>query len=490
MSSDNEKSHTKTVINLSKPYHRGVLQIDLKNRNIKPLIDIKPILKPNEKLKICDNIKNIKLDKKENTIKNQPNTFINQIKSSTLDYDKLRAFDESSNPFSSVDSKKNNHWFNDIQNQTDTKPLQKQITQLTNIVNKVKQLEDIKKIQKNINVQSILNLQPKIYVSPLHSRSRVLVLENKNSNLTKKLKKWRQRDENKVIAENHKTDLNNFRTIPLDDNFTNISNSDFFHFKAPPKFSSSDIPLSSFYNKFEEISNISKQTDLPELSGEINKSKLRKKIRLNNRIKRYSVSALFTTIIIIFCTLFLTGNAQWMGKFGEKNAQADKIKNEITKKYNEWIVTNNAGKYSPPSNDLDSDGINNYKEFQIGTNPNSKNSCNPSITDSQNLLNLINPATCQPIDFNISDQVTKFKDILNLASEFVQKSLDKSYSNSNFSSSSIQIKNSIIALSQSSSSTKIDILPKIENNLSNNFEFINTRSYFKNAEAIQLSSKN
>jgi hypothetical protein len=64
--------------------------------------------------------------------------------------------------------------------------------------------------------------------------------------------------------------------------------------------------------------------------------------------------------------------------------------------YNLWI-TDKVGLLVPAETDLDDDGLTNLEEFWLNTDPTHKNSCNEN-TDLDNLLQLIHPATCQPLD--------------------------------------------------------------------------------------------
>ena len=460
---DISKSHTKTEINLSKPYHQGALLIDLKSRSSKNLIDIKPIRKPNftkttytlnrfEEVVEQDSNDRTKLDQKHHK------AFTDQIKAPTLDFDKLQEVGKFLNPFLIIDSQQPNREVQDLvvnfdQNATEKKPLS-----LVNSEVKTKQLGDIKKLKQASN-QSFSSLQPKINVAPIHSRLRILAATDQNKSLIKKLKQKPIQSIDNLQPNSHKVDLEKFRTIFSDDDFKNINGAEFFQFKAPLKFDASDIPQFSSQSSFKLVDEKSTRVNLYDLNNELHNSNLRKKIRRNNKLKRYSVSTLFTTLIIIFCTLFLTGNAQWMGKFGEKSVQADKTKNQKIENYDKWIVANNFGKYSAPGEDLDKDGLNNYEEFLIGSMPTNKNSCNTNATDNENLLNLIDPVTCKPIDFDDVGQIQRFKDVLNITPEFIQKHQNKPSPIQNFNFPATEVINSTISVSQSSTSLVTDILP-------------------------------
>lgn len=465
---DIAKSHTKTEINLSKPYHKGSLLIDLKSRSAKTLIDIKPIGKITIDASKTSQFKNFNDLKPIPVLKEaKQNAFNVQDKSSTLDFDRLNEFDDILNPFAQVNKRDFNRSASDIQidNQSniDTTNLDKTFENNT----KLKQLGDVKKVDNSFSNISFSSLTPKINVAPLHSRSKTLVAIDQNRALAKKIREKRSQRKNQIPVDSHKEDLENFKTTFSANNFPNIENNDFFEFKTPPKFVSSDIPQFTNQANIKLDENDLANINLHELNKELRDGNLRQKKRKINKLKRYSASTLFTTVIIIFCTLFLTGNAQWMGKFGEKSVQADKNKNIKTINYEKWIVFNNYGTYSPPSDDLDNDGLNNYEEFLIGSIPINKNSCDSNITDSQNLLNLIDPKSCIPIDFNAPGQVQRFKDVLNITPDFIQK-----HQNQNLEPS--QIINSVISVSVSSIPIVSDILPipNIQNNVANSPTFI------------------
>jgi hypothetical protein len=82
--------------------------------------------------------------------------------------------------------------------------------------------------------------------------------------------------------------------------------------------------------------------------------------------------------------------------------------------YENWIKEANEGTFSQPEVDLDSDQLTNYEEFIIGTDPLLANTCNPEVTDIENILNVINPVTCEPINMEDEDEVKFFSEIINL----------------------------------------------------------------------------
>jgi Mannosyl-glycoprotein endo-beta-N-acetylglucosaminidase len=450
---DISKSHSKIEINLSKPYHKGPLLIDLKSRSSKTLIDIKPI----RKVKVSEITNQPTLQNPDIQEVNQKpkdieqKTFSKGIKPPTLDFDMLEEFDDLLNPFSKIEYRD----ATDVKIKPNVEKSKK--VENTDPVDTLKQVGDIKKPSAVLGSIFSANQKTKINVAPLHNKSRTLTTVDQNRSLVKNKKNTRSRFVG--VVDGYASDLNNFKTDFQTEDFAKVNKDDFFQFKAPQKFDSSDIPqfASPTSQDFKITNAVVEASDLKNLNQEILKSNLRKKIRNNSKFKRYSASTLFTTIIIIFCTLFLTGNAQWMGKFGEKNVQADKTKNQKIENYDKWIIGSNIDKYSPPGDDIDNDGLNNYEEFLIGSNPINKNTCNPAVDDNQNLINLVDPANCLPIDFSVQGQLQKFKDILNITPELEQK-----YQNQGIQNQAIEIPlviKSLISVSQSSAAIVTDIVP-------------------------------
>jgi hypothetical protein len=313
---------------------------------------------------------------------------------------------------------------------------------------------DIKKGNETKSQISLSHKKPKITIDPLNSTSKVLAITDHNRTLSTKVNNQRFDLKVKLMQQKHKADLDKFNVI---DQFSSKKQSfeDFssnnFTFKAPPKFDSSNMPSSVFEDSFfKKADPESTRINLDKLNGEIHDSKLRRKIRTTNKIKRYSVSTTFATAVLIICTLFLTGNAQWMGQINSKNVQAGKNVNQQTQKYDQWILKNNSNKYSPPGNDLDQDGLNNYEEYLIDSNPINKYSCNNNFTDNENVINLIDPVFCNPIDFNNKAEVERFAPILNIPESFI-KNL------SNIGVENLKTKESIITISSNSAAIVSDI---------------------------------
>jgi len=82
--------------------------------------------------------------------------------------------------------------------------------------------------------------------------------------------------------------------------------------------------------------------------------------------------------------------------------------------YKTWIEQK-TGTEAEPQDDIDNDQLSNYEEFILESDPISANTCNPEVTDSQNLFAFINPVTCKPIDFNNPQEAEKFEGLISFS---------------------------------------------------------------------------
>jgi hypothetical protein len=197
-------------------------------------------------------------------------------------------------------------------------------------------------------------------------------------------------------------------------------NSDFG--RLPPiqiSFNSSQsvnrMSLSDLEDNFEKRPILSPKKKLEKLS-KTNKKSLTKKLRIN---KKNTALAFGLTTALIIGGITLSNFSNTRIDYSDKiaNAAENATKSELQKKteaYSEWIKNKNNGDFLDANTDSDKDSLTNYEEFIIGSNPLSPFSCNEKITDSENLLNLINPATCRGIDLENSNDVKTFGDIVNL----------------------------------------------------------------------------
>jgi hypothetical protein len=123
-----------------------------------------------------------------------------------------------------------------------------------------------------------------------------------------------------------------------------------------------------------------------------------------------------------------TDQGNFLNRFlmGKNNVEGSIIKTTFgwevsSNEYEKWITLNNNGVYSNPDDDLDKDNLTNIEEMYITSNPVKSKTCNPQITDGENLANLFNPATCLAINTNDQDEFAKFNRIINIS--YIQNNL-------------------------------------------------------------------
>ena len=159
-----------------------------------------------------------------------------------------------------------------------------------------------------------------------------------------------------------------------------------------------------------------KKLNLEELSQDIMSSSSPIISKKNSRSNRYMVATIFTSFILLL-SVFTISSISNRAPESIQKAKAESTFSDLEIKKNSyklWIESKNNGKFSPLEGDIDKDGLTNYEEFLIGSNPVSPYSCNSNITDNQNLINLINPSTCKAIDMTNSEEVKRFAEVISL----------------------------------------------------------------------------
>ena len=138
----------------------------------------------------------------------------------------------------------------------------------------------------------------------------------------------------------------------------------------------------------------------------------------SHRKLKFGIWQKITTIsllILLISGVFIWNNLNSKIIDNDNAAVAGAIEDiEKSSAYRLWIVTKNNGQYSPPEADLDNDKLLNYEEFLIDSNPMKDKNCENQKTDMENILNLINPKTCQVIDFSNEEQLKNFNKIVDL----------------------------------------------------------------------------
>lgn len=191
---------------------------------------------------------------------------------------------------------------------------------------------------------------------------------------------------------------------------------------------------SNIYTK-DFTDNISKNITNKEKSKLPLKQQL-KKPKKRNRLGRFvAATAILFTLVGSIGAYALNKNLIPSGLPGLgaiKSAVAGEVSYEGSdvenfEEYKKWILSENNSQYLPPNGDLDNDELTNYEEFILQTNPKSANSCSQDATDIENLLKLVDPLTCKPIDLTNSELATKYSQVINLPNiqEQMVKSLAK-----------------------------------------------------------------
>ena len=162
--------------------------------------------------------------------------------------------------------------------------------------------------------------------------------------------------------------------------------------------------------------NLSSQVIYEQESTQLNSTgtiyKKLNRLPTNNQVR---ILALFSVMIFLISASIwsysIIENNQKLANASKEPISAFEIKKNT---YKLWVEAINNGIYSPPELDLDVDGLTNYEEFLIGSNPLKASSCNAKITDIQNLINLINPATCKVIDLTNPEEINKFGEVITI----------------------------------------------------------------------------
>lgn len=259
-------------------------------------------------------------------------------------------------------------------------------------------------------------------------------------------------NQNLSSNRHHTAQLNNYQTpyidnaitqntqsfIPEQRYFVNQNRSNQSNLVVPPRSLSNSINQ-KIYQKLYYNEHGNEPFDISNIGNYLIKILQIKKINIL-KIKKVELLknlASATTVVIIALSL---GNSFLQNKlFPNNNNGAVAGISENTKlsistlEYNTWIQQQNNGKYAQPSDDLDKDGLTNNEEFILGSNPVSANTCDKNSTDSQNLLNLIDPATCKNIDILNNDQFARFSKVINIAKiqqQFTQNTITQNTTNS------------------------------------------------------------
>jgi len=79
--------------------------------------------------------------------------------------------------------------------------------------------------------------------------------------------------------------------------------------------------------------------------------------------------------------------------------------------FEQW-TKDKTGSVQKAETDFDDDGLTNYEEYLLKTNPASKNTCDNNKTDLENLVNFVDPATCEKMDVKNDSETSTFNQII------------------------------------------------------------------------------
>lgn len=177
-------------------------------------------------------------------------------------------------------------------------------------------------------------------------------------------------------------------------------------------FSIKKKPNFSIYQKdFNPNKSLTKSSKSPKIQP--------KTIKKTSK-KRTKIAAMISIFLLSASIFGVSGFSYYQRFFRQQPTVAgavDVAKPKVVnyEEYKTWIESKNEANFSEPDLDLDNDQLSNYEEFLIGSNPTSANTCNPKTSDSKNLFQLINPATCKPIDLKDENQAKLFGTLLSVS---------------------------------------------------------------------------
>lgn len=83
--------------------------------------------------------------------------------------------------------------------------------------------------------------------------------------------------------------------------------------------------------------------------------------------------------------------------------------------FEKWMI-DQTGFVTTKDEDDDQDGLTNYEEFLIGSNPTNGYSCGNKNSDVELVLQFINPATCKPINMEDEEELSNFSKLIDFES--------------------------------------------------------------------------
>lgn len=86
--------------------------------------------------------------------------------------------------------------------------------------------------------------------------------------------------------------------------------------------------------------------------------------------------------------------------------------------FDSWMLQK-TGAVTVRDEDTDGDGLTNYEEFLLGSDPSSEYSCDNEKKDVELVLEFVNPGTCNPVNLESELELQEFSDIVNV--ELIQQ---------------------------------------------------------------------
>ncbi len=131
-------------------------------------------------------------------------------------------------------------------------------------------------------------------------------------------------------------------------------------------------------------------------------------------------------VVFSFVTVFAYNNSQSISLATSNQGEVQGVSESIdpateepemgefgTDAYQDWIVEK-TGNIELAQGDLDSDGLTNMEEFLISTDPLNVSTCGGDLSDSQKLVNLIDPVTCSEINVDDKASIKKYEDVIDI----------------------------------------------------------------------------
>lgn len=267
-----------------------------------------------------------------------------------------------------------------------------------------------------------------------------------------------QTETNVIISQADQEIKTNSEALKLAESLVSTDYPEFSLVDYGGQFQTKELPLQPSLVELDQINFKPDHLKLKKLET-IDETKVSKK-RFTKFVWNPFLVGSVSFLLIAFMVVSLKTNLQ-ISDSTKRSARADQlefqedINLELTQ-YKSWLYNYNSGldpgdAANDYSADIDLDGLSNYEEFLIGSNPTTAYSCNPKITDAQNLVNLINPVNCKAINLENPLVANVFYKLIPTLNPQI-----------NFGSASTQVlMSSLSSISaDSNSNSKVEIVPQ------------------------------